>query len=102
MSKFTTGPWTHQIVDDDDDYYRYGHEVLGAWKNGVRFCVADVQNMDDARLIAAAPTYYEAGVEFRAYEAELSAGDDVAAMNHYARASQLLADAHAKATGEQP
>ena len=54
----------------------------------------------NARLIAASVTYFNGVEEFIAYEAAVAAGDDVAAMQHYARASQLLRDALAKATGE--
>lgn len=44
----------------NDDERDYAHEVLGAWNGKARRCVADVQILEDARLISAAPDLLEA------------------------------------------
>ena len=116
MGTHTPGPW--EVCNGSDVFTRLGARnasgAVAAENDGWHIADCDMgpsstgegeadiphtERRANARLIAAAPTYYEAGVEFHAYEGAIAAGDDMAAMQHYARASQLLAEAHAKATG---
>ncbi len=62
MSGHTPGPWSHALSDDDDDYFRLAHEVMGAWQGDVRTFVGGCQKLEDARLIAAAPELLSAGL----------------------------------------
>ena len=102
----TTGPWVAA------KYEGFGPRTTvrqGDERRGMRIATTFEatspkhieRNEANARLIAAAPTYYEGADAFLAYEAAVAEGDDVAAMLHYAEASRLLREAHAKATGEQ-
>lgn len=54
----------------------------------------------NARLIAAAPEYFDGTADLLAYEEAVEAGDDERAMLLYASAIRKLRAAQAKATGE--
>lgn len=98
MSGFTPGPWVQGGRNTDCVWTSsYGEPKKGMGDNDTWI---DCNSESNARLIAAAPTYYAVTDAFFAYEAAVEAGDDVAAMQHFAEASRLLREAHAKATGE--
>jgi hypothetical protein len=93
--KGTPGPW----VFVDNGWIDGGNGYPVVEYDGCGSHAAAWRNPDDLRLALAAPDYFAAAEAFIAYEDAMDGDDHVAAMNFYARASALLREAHAKATG---
>lgn len=98
MSGFTPGPWVQGHKNTDCVWT----SSLGEPKNtmGPKDTWIHCNSESNARLIAAAPTYYAGMDAFFAYEAALKSGDYEEASQHFTEARRLLREAHAKATGE--
>lgn len=103
-TKHTPGPWNVDanncharqvaVCHGDDDGYAEIWSENWAFENGHR------SQFSNARLISAAPNFFEGAKEFIAYEDAMDSCDDISAMLHYANASRIFRLAVVKATGE--
>lgn len=99
----TPGPWH---VHGDDDHEGVPFIEVAAGEYGPTFkSICDVrctlnessdefeitdEDRANARLIAALPDFEQGAIAFVEYEKAVAAGNDVAAMMHYATASKML------------
>ena len=108
-NKHTPAPWavvmnygdltvrSANARDTQDATYLEIVERVGGLRTGPNFDRSEEEA--NARLISAAPEYFDGTADLIAYEAAVEAGDDVQAMLLYASAVKKLRAAHLKAAG---